>query len=318
MSKDKSPVFGLAIAVFLGVSSYFVVQNMPNSAQDVELAQVNQIEVASDQAVAQIGREFIPLDEISPAAGSADKAEEAEAEMSQDVISEEGDMRDGDEAVAVEEDMKETDSSVDEQESSQSENAATEEAAVDPIYQMEQENPMMGIRAIGLVDAPIVIEEFSSFTCPHCASFHTDVLPALKEKYIDTGKVRLIFRDYPLNAPSLMASGIARCFPEDQYYDFMTILFETQEEWAVSGNPDKLLQTAKLAGLSGDLLQECRDNKDLVRFILAKMQRLGKRYDIKSTPTFVFNGGEASLRGSRPVAEFSAIIEELLEKQNDM
>jgi protein-disulfide isomerase len=268
MKKNKNPIFGIAVAVALGLSTLFVYKNVINPEQNIS----STASISSEISVSS-------LNNIVTAAG-----EEETETATEDVIDEET-----------------------------SEEVAPQSSPIDELAEMEK-NPLMSIRAIGAIDAPVVIEEFSSFTCPHCAAFHEGTLQALKERYIDTGKVRLIFRDYPLNAPSLQAAGIARCMPEDQYYDFISVLFGTQEEWAQSGSPDKLMQTAKLAGLSDESLKACAGDKDLIKFILRKMQVLGKEYDIKSTPTFVFNAGEASLRGNRPVSEFAAVIEELLAK----
>lgn len=182
---------------------------------------------------------------------------------------------------------------------------------------VDADNPLYSVRAIGAEDAPVVIEEFSSMTCPHCATFHVETLPALKEQYIDTGIVRLIFRDYPLNTPALQASALARCMPEDQYYNFITILYDTQSEWATAENADKLLQTAKLAGMTDDELQNCMDNRDLVKHILSSMQEHSKGYEVQSTPTFIFNDGEARIKGARPLAEFETTIKRLLDQQDE-
>lgn len=92
-------------------------------------------------------------------------------------------------------------------------------------------------KVLGDRDAPVTMIEYSSLTCPHCAHFHTDVLPRIKKEYIDTGKVKLVLRDFPLNQPALIAAQIAHCVPEDRYFGFVSVLFETQAAWAISEDP---------------------------------------------------------------------------------
>ncbi len=169
---------------------------------------------------------------------------------------------------------------------------------------------MLSDRAMGAADAPVTIVENSSLSCPHCAHFHADVLPKIKAEYIDTGKVRLILNDFPLNRPALEGAILARCLPEDRYFPFVDLAFSTQKSWAE--NPALLQQHAKLAGLSEAEIGACMNSKALAEGIAEKMQAAQKKWKIDSTPTFVFNDGASTLMGSLPYEDFKAEIEKYL------
>ena len=169
---------------------------------------------------------------------------------------------------------------------------------------------MLSERAMGVADAPVTIVENSSLSCPHCAHFHADVLPKLKTEYIDTGKVRLILNDFPLNRPALEGAILARCLPEDRYFPFVDLAFSTQKSW--TENPAILQQNAKLAGLSEAEIAACMNSRTLAEGIAAKMQAAQKKWKIDSTPTFVFNDGASTLMGSLPYEDFKAEIEKYL------
>lgn len=182
--------------------------------------------------------------------------------------------------------------------------AATEKAAaVEGDY---------GPRSVGSPDAPVVIEEFASFTCPHCAHFHTETYSKLKADYIDTGKVRFVFRDFPLNKPALDATMLARCLPADAYEGFAGLLFKTQEQWAVEDYLTHLRQDAKLAGMSDEAIDACLGNKAVQTAITDDMAAGQKAYEINSTPSFVLNGGKEKIGGAQPYETFRDAIEKLL------
>lgn len=171
-----------------------------------------------------------------------------------------------------------------------------------------------GVRGIGDTNAPVKMTEFSSLTCPHCAHFHKEVLGALKEKYVDSGKLYIEFVDFPLNAPALQASQIARCLPAERYFPFVQLLFETQEKWAFEKDYMQYLkQNAQLAGLATDQADACVANEDLQKFITGKIEEAQAAHDVKSTPTFIINGEKVS--GSQPLKEFEKIIDAALTKQ---
>ncbi|MEQ8331970.1 DsbA family protein [Nisaea sp.] len=149
----------------------------------------------------------------------------------------------------------------------------------------------MAPRVIGDPDAKITITEYFSMTCPHCARFHTEVLPKLKEAYVDTGKVKIEFKDFPLDQWALRASAMARCLEGNRYVAMVDLLMKKQADWARSDNPFvELVKLARLAGLSEERVQECMTDEKLLDFILNERLKATKDHDIKSTPSFVMNG----------------------------
>lgn len=172
-------------------------------------------------------------------------------------------------------------------------------------------------RSIGSADAPLVIREHSSFTCGHCGDFHKNVFDQIKTTYIDTGKARLIFTDFPLNGPALHASMIARCLPQDRYFDFVDLLFKTQDKWAYETNyVTYLRQNAALAGLSSAEFDACLMNDELKNGVTSAMREAQQKYSINSTPTFVFNEDNVHT-GSRSFEFYKDVIEkELAEAGN--
>jgi protein-disulfide isomerase len=170
---------------------------------------------------------------------------------------------------------------------------------------------LTGTRSLGNPDAPIKVEEFASLTCGHCATFHGSTFPELKEKYIDTGKVFFTFIDFPLNAPALDASMIARCMPQERYFPFISMLFSMQERWAFDQNyRDLLRQNARLAGMNDNDFDSCLQNEDLKTGLVEIMQQAQKTHGINSTPSFVINGSKV-MSGSIPLAAFEQAFEEL-------
>jgi protein-disulfide isomerase len=144
---------------------------------------------------------------------------------------------------------------------------------------------------LGNPDAPITIIEYASLTCPHCAEFDKTVLPQLKTAYIDTGKAKLIYRDFPLDGVALKASMIARCLPSDRYFPFIDALFKQQSNWAYGGDPKVGLQRmARLAGMSQDTFDKCFDDKSIEDAVLKERLDGSKQFDIQGTPTLIVNG----------------------------
>lgn len=167
-------------------------------------------------------------------------------------------------------------------------------------------------RALGDPDAPVTIIEYSSLTCPHCAQFHAEVLPELRERYIETGKVRLVYRDFPLDQRSLAAAALGQCVAPGNYFGFLDVMFETQENWARAESLEPLMRLGRLAGMSEEQMNACLQDEELIDGILQKRLEGQQEYDISSTPTFII-GGE-SYAGSRPVEEFVDLIEPLLDE----
>ena len=154
-----------------------------------------------------------------------------------------------------------------------------------------EEGPLEDI-ALGDPNADTVIVEYASMTCPHCAHFYDEVFPRLKEKYIDTGKVRFIFREFPLDGLAVAASMLARCAGSDRFYPMVDGLFETQETWAVPGadGKDKLKLIAKQAGFSEESFETCLADKQLFDKIVAVRKKAHEDYGVDATPAFFVNG----------------------------
>ena len=165
--------------------------------------------------------------------------------------------------------------------------------------------------AIGSPDAKVTIVEYSSLTCPHCAAFATKVYPEFKTKYIDTGKVRFITREFPLDNLAAAAAMLARCVDKDKSFAFVDIMFGTQEQWAQGGNAKaKLFEIAKQAGFTQDSFEKCLTDQALLDKINAVRTRAGEKFQINSTPTFFVNGKRVA--GNNSLADFDKVIEPLL------
>ncbi|MGH6968610.1 MAG: DsbA family protein [Stellaceae bacterium] len=158
---------------------------------------------------------------------------------------------------------------------------------------------------LGKKSAPITIFEYASLTCPHCAAFVSDTLPQLQKDWIDTGKAKLVYRDYPLDESAALASRIARCFPEDRYFPFIETLFQNQREWAYSSEASTkaaLARIAKLGGMSQAQFDACASNEKLSDAVLNSRLVAQNQYGIDSTPTFFING--TKVVGDVPYDEF--------------
>lgn len=154
------------------------------------------------------------------------------------------------------------------------------------------EDPRMTDRAIGNADAKVTVQEYFSLTCTHCAAFQKETFPKVKAELIDTGKIRYIWRDYPLDQLALYAAMIARTLPAERYEPFISALLTTQDRWAFtrSANPmDELLKLATLAGMSRDTYDKTVRDEALKQFILTEQANGEKKYNVNSTPTFVIN-----------------------------
>jgi len=168
-------------------------------------------------------------------------------------------------------------------------------------------------RILGNPDAPITIVEYASLTCPHCAHFTNEVLPELKKKWIDTGKAKLILRDYPLDEPALRAAMIARCAPPDRYYAFVDTFFGSQEKWVTARDyRDALARLVKLGGMSREEFDNCLKNTTLENKIVEGRLIASKELDVNSTPTFFING--AKFTGAPTVEEFDKALSGLAAK----
>ncbi len=174
---------------------------------------------------------------------------------------------------------------------------------------IEETEDGLGIRGLGNPDAPVRMVEYASLTCSHCASFHLNTLNDLKKRYVVTGDLYIQFEEFPLNAPALDATLLARCLPGERYFGFIDLLFKTQESWA--GRPDyrvALIQNAKLAGLSEDKANECLEDTELREAVAGRIQAVSQEHKISSTPTFIINEGEEVISGAQPLYAFEQIF----------
>ncbi len=164
----------------------------------------------------------------------------------------------------------------------------------------------------GKADAPVTIIEYSSLSCPHCAAFHKDVLPALKSQYIDTGKARYVVREFPLNNSALAGAVVARCLDPGRYFAFVNMLFAKQDEWAFKDDAlTPLKQFAKQAGMTDDAFNKCIDNEALQKKIIA-VRDDGARKGVNATPTFFING--QILKGAITVEAFAEAMKPYLKQ----
>jgi protein-disulfide isomerase len=163
----------------------------------------------------------------------------------------------------------------------------------------------------GKADAPVTIVEYASLTCSHCADFAINTFPTIKEKYIDTGKAKLIFREFPFDPRATAAFMLARCAPEDRYFPMVEVFFKQQQQWAGAADGEAaLLQIAKLAGFTQESFKACLTNQQVLDDVRATMERGSTEFGVNATPTFFINGQKYA--GALSVDEMSAIIDKLL------
>jgi protein-disulfide isomerase len=145
-------------------------------------------------------------------------------------------------------------------------------------------------QALGPADAAVTIVEYASMTCPHCANFHETTYPELKKRYIDTGKLRFVFREFPLDPLATAASALARCAGDGKYFPMIETLFATQKTWAVQKPIPPLLAIARQAGFTQQSFEQCLDNRKLVEDLEKTRDRAAKTFGVNSTPTLFING----------------------------
>ncbi len=164
---------------------------------------------------------------------------------------------------------------------------------------------------LGDRDAPVTIIEYSSLTCPHCRDFHLNTLPALKARYLDTGKARLVYRDFPFDRPALLAAALAHCAGPDRFFGFLEVLFRGQSSWSRASDPAAALKRiGRLGGLSAAKIDACFADRALLDRILRERLDGAKVFSVDSTPTFIINGRK--LIGAQPIDRFAAVIDPLL------
>ena len=182
------------------------------------------------------------------------------------------------------------------------------QAQAETSEEMLQPGPL-GEMALGDPNAPNVVIEYASMTCSHCAAFHVNSFDAFKEKYIDTGKVYFIFREYPLDPLATAAIMLARCGPKERYFPLVDLMFDRQGEWAFTENPKAaLLSFVRQAGFTEESFNACLTNKEIQDGVLAVKARGSNEFGVSSTPTFFFNG--EMHRGELSIEEIDEILAE--------
>jgi protein-disulfide isomerase len=177
-----------------------------------------------------------------------------------------------------------------------------------PLPNLEE---MLADKVLGDRAAPITIIEYSSLTCPHCASFHTATLPQLKTTYIDPGKLKLVYRDFPLDAAAMSAAMVARCSGE-RYFEVIDLLYRAQSAWASNSDTKGALKgVVAQAGLTSGDVDACLANTELRNGILSIQNGGQTKYGVRATPTFVINE-QQKLEGAWPFDTFDAILKALL------
>ena len=167
--------------------------------------------------------------------------------------------------------------------------------------------------ALGPANAPVTITEFASMTCPHCAAFNENVFPKIKSEYIDTGKIRYIFREFPLDIKAAAGAMLARCIAKDdagKYFAVTDLLFRQQADWAMKNTAETLMRIGKQAGLSQETVESCLKDQSLLDKIAADQKYAADVLKVNSTPTFFING--EMIRGETSFEEFDKKIKSLM------
>ena len=167
--------------------------------------------------------------------------------------------------------------------------------------------------ALGPANASVTITEYASMTCPHCAHFNETVFPKIKSEYIDTGKMRYVFREFPLDIKAAAGSMLARCIAKDdapKYFAVIDLLFKQQNEWVTKNTTETLARIGKQAGLSQQAVEDCLKDQALLDKIAADQKFANEVLKVNSTPTFFING--EMIKGETSFAEFDKRIKSLL------
>ena len=166
---------------------------------------------------------------------------------------------------------------------------------------------------IGDKSAPITVIEYSSLSCNHCANFHLNTLPQLIKEYVDTGKIKIVFRDFPLNYPALMGSMVLQCIDSNIRYDYLSLLYILQSKW-VKPEPEiaqkEVFKIVQASGMTKDQFESCLNNEDQRKKILRGLVNAQNEFTIGTTPSFLING--TLLEGNKSMKDFKKILDPLL------
>lgn len=169
-------------------------------------------------------------------------------------------------------------------------------------------------KIFGNSDAPVTIIEYASITCHHCMRFHTETWPGLKTKYVDTGLVRFIMREFPLDPLAAGGFMLARCAGDEKWYAVVDLLYRTKESWGHAKNPaDALFEAVRFAGFTKETFEACLTNEELFKNIKLISEKASQEFGVNSTPTFFINGEKRV--GALKLEEFDSIIQPLLPKK---
>ncbi|MDH5722561.1 MAG: DsbA family protein [Alphaproteobacteria bacterium] len=200
-----------------------------------------------------------------------------------------------------------------------SENAATPPIHINPAVSRVNDNPYSA-RILGDPNAPLKISEHSAFTCGHCKHFHETNYIKIKRDYIDTGKAYLVYNDFPLSDVGIKVGAVARCLPDQVYFNFVQLMFETQDQWkSYEKYIPYMKQNTRLLGLSEEKFEECLNSEEIHKIITDVQENAHKTHDVKSTPTLVLNDSIV-IMGLTPYPElrktFDSLIAEAQEKKS--
>jgi protein-disulfide isomerase len=168
----------------------------------------------------------------------------------------------------------------------------------------------LGDVVLGSANAPVTMIEYASLSCGHCAAFHTGIFPTIKAEYIDTGKLRFIFREYPLDLQAAAASMVARCVADgdpQKYHEAASRLFATQDQWVRTDTAAQLRRIANQSGMDDGAFNACLGNQAMVDGLKLGMEHAHTKLKVDSTPTFFVNGTQ--LKGAWSIDEFRKLIE---------
>ena len=164
---------------------------------------------------------------------------------------------------------------------------------------------------LGSEEAKVVLVEYASLTCPHCAYFHTQVLPGIKKEFIDTGKVRYVYRDFPLDRLALGAAMIARCSGKGSFFGFIETFYRAQSSWSRASNPlEALAKLSRLGGMGQRIFKECLQNNEIQKIILQQRLQAVNDFEVETTPTIFVNG--ARFNGGLTLSQLRTLLKSMV------
>lgn len=167
----------------------------------------------------------------------------------------------------------------------------------------------LGEMEMGSPTAKVTVIEYASASCPHCAAFYKDTFKTLKREYIDSGKIRFVFREFPHNQPALAAFMLARCAPKEKYFPLVDMFFEQQESWLASPL-DGLRKISQLAGFTQEAFDSCLKDEEVAKGVIGVRDKASAEFGVESIPTFFINGEK--IKGNMSIDEMRKVIDPLL------